>query len=70
MKIDDRIYMMRTYFEGWCACKGVEPDTETCYEYVVAMYDGIEESNTDVNWDGDFDSFYEFMTENMVKWEW
>lgn len=63
--IDNRIYMMRVYFEDWCACKGVEPDTERCYEYVGAMYEGIEESK-DVNWDADFDSFYDFMVENLV----
>ena len=65
MTIDDRLYMVRNYFEIWCWKHDVEVDTARCDEYIGTMYQIIEESK-DVNWDADFDSFYDFMVENLV----
>lgn len=65
MMIDDRLYMARNYFEIWCWEHDVEVDTARCDEYIGTMYQAIEESKN-VNWDADFDSFYDFMVENLV----
>ena len=48
-----------------CWKHDVEVDTARCDEYIGTMYQTIEESK-DVNWDADFDSFYDFMVENLV----
>lgn len=65
MTIDDRLYMARNYFEIWCWKYDIEVDTACCDEYIGVMYQSVEESKN-VNWDADFDSFYDFMVENLV----
>ena len=56
------LYLLRAYFERYCAEHNVEPDTDRCDQLMMTMY---EESN-DVIWDADFDSFYDFMVRNMI----
>ena len=63
--IDDKLYLMRKYFEIWCLEHRIEVDTATCDEHMIEMYHAVEESK-DVNWDEDFDSFYNFMVENLI----
>lgn len=65
MMIDDKLYLMRKYFEIWCLEHRIEADTAKCDEYMIEMYHAVEESK-DVNWDEDFDSFYNFMVENLI----
>ena len=57
--MDEKIYLVRQYFENYMTRYNIEVDTNTCDELMWIMFE-------ECTWDSDFDSFYEFMVENLV----
>lgn len=57
--MDENIYLIRQYFENYMQRYNIEVDTNACDELMWIMYE-------ECIWDSDFDSFYEFMVENLV----
>lgn len=57
--MDENIYLVRQYFENYMTRYNIEVDTNTCDELMWIMFE-------ECTWDSDFDSFYEFMVENLV----
>ena len=57
--MDENIYLVRQYFENYIYKHDIEIDTNICDMLVGIMYE-------ECTWDSDFDSFYEFMVENLV----
>lgn len=57
--MDENIYLIRQYFENYMQRYNIEVDTNACDELMWIMFE-------ECTWDADFDSFYEFMVENLV----
>lgn len=57
--MDENIYLVRQYFENYVNKYDIEIDTNICDMLMGIMYE-------ECIWDSDFDSFYEFMVENLV----
>lgn len=57
--MDENIYLVRKYFEDYMWKHDIEVDTYACDTLMWIMYE-------ECTWDSDFDSFYEFMVENLV----
>lgn len=57
--MDENIYLVRQYFEDYMERYNIEVDTRVCDELMWIMFE-------ECTWDADFNSFYEFMVENLV----
>lgn len=57
--MDENIYLVRQYFENYMWQHDIEVDTYACDALMWIMYE-------ECIWDSDFDSFYNFMVENLV----
>lgn len=57
--MDENIYNVRKYFEDYMWRNNYEVDTNICDMLMWIMFE-------ECTWDADFDSFYEFMVENLV----
>ena len=57
--MDENIYLVRQYFENYMWQHDIEVDTNVCDALMWIMYE-------ECIWDADFDSFYDFMVENLV----
>ena len=57
--MDENIYLIRQYFEDYMQRYNIEVDTDVCDELMWVMFE-------ECTWDADFNSFSEFMVENLV----
>lgn len=63
MVVDDKVCKLRAWFETYMDKKDMEADTYECDKCIMRFYTDAKEKDL---WDGDYDSFYNFMVENRV----
>lgn len=59
IKIEDNLLFVRKYFETYMEENNYDVDTRMCDTLMLTMYEMAP-------WDGDYDTFYDFMVENLV----
>lgn len=59
IKVEENVPLVRRYFESYMEENNYEVDTLPCDTLMMIMYEEIP-------WDGNYDSFYNFMVENLV----